>query len=514
VSVTHLKTPSSSRIHRSIIRPAAQAVSHDDAVERARRGTRQFLLARVCVVACGYVATAILTRKLGPADYGIYGVVISQLLWLETLTNAGMSGAIAKLMAESRHDHGEIECSAQTLLLSFSVLLFALCWLLAPHVARVMQIPNGEVLFRIAVIDLPFAAIFVAYDGILNGRRQFGVLAAAYVIYGIAKLAGVLALIGFGFSIERVLVTFVLSTCMVSSALFVLYRPRARRPKGRIMGQIVVITAPLALYLVAGQVLLNLDLWSLKGLWEGGGEVVGYYVASMNLAKILMVIPGAQAGVIFTSVAWAVASQDTGRARRHIQDATRFAVIIAAAAWVILGLNASEVLSLLYSPAYAEGEHFLPLQLAGFGLFALLDAYSQALIAAGRRGFVLSGVVVTVPIVWLSNYILIPRIGPLGAATSMLLGLTIGTSLIGTMAYRHFGSLIQVSTLLRVLCAVAVVGLASAAGPVTGPLVVVKLALLGGIYLLVLYMLGEITGKDFGLSGKIADDRLSDDWKD
>jgi O-antigen/teichoic acid export membrane protein len=364
-----------------------------------------------------------------------------------------------------------------------------------------MQIPNGEVLFRIAVIDLPFAAIFVAYDGILNGRRQFGVLAAAYVIYGIAKLAGVLALIGFGFSIERVLVTFVLSTCMVSSALFVLYRPRARRPKGRIMGQIVVITAPLALYLVAGQVLLNLDLWSLKGLWEGGGEVVGYYVASMNLAKILMVIPGAQAGVIFTSVAWAVASQDTGRARRHIQDATRFAVIIAAAAWVILGLNASEVLSLLYSAAYAEGEHFLPLQLAGFGLFALLDAYSQALIAAGRRGFVVSGVVVMVPIVWLSNYILIPRIGPLGAATSMLFGLFIGTGLIGTIAYRHFGPVVQASTLLRVLCAVAAVGLASIASPVAGPLVLVKLAVLGVIYLLVLYMLGEITGKDFGLPG-------------
>jgi O-antigen/teichoic acid export membrane protein len=490
-----------------MIRPAAQAASHDEAQERAQRGTRQFLLARVCVVASGYVATAILTRKLGPTDYGIYGVVMSQLLWLEMLTNAGVSGAIAKLMAGSHHDHGEIECSAQTLLLGFSVLLFAVCWLVAPHVASLMRIPNGAVLFRIAIIDLPFAAIFVSYDGILNGRRQFGVLAGTYVVYGITKLAGVVALIGLGFSIERVLVTFVLSTCMVCGALVVLYRPRGRRPRGRIMGQIAAITAPIALYLVAGQVLLNLDLWSLKGLWEGGGEIVGQYVASMNLAKILMVIPGAQAGVLFTSVAWAVASRDTARARRHIQDATRFAVIIAAAAWVILGLNASEVLSLLYSRAYADGQLFLPLQLAGFGLFALLDAFSQALMASGRQWFVVGGVVVSVPLVWLSNYILIPRIGPLGAATSMLLGLAIGTVLIGTMAYRHFGSVVQAPTLLRVLFAVAVVGLASAASPVAGPLVLVKLVLLGGIYVLVLYMLGEITGKDLGLSEKSPDDR-------
>ena len=188
-----------------MIRPAAQAVLHDDALERAQRGTRQFLLARVCVVVCGYVATAILTRKLGPADFGIYGVVMSQLLWLEMLTNAGVSGAIAKLMAESRHDHAEIESSAQTLLLGFSVLLFVVCWLVAPHVASLMRIPNGALLFRIAIIDLPFAALFVSFDGILNGRRQFGVLAGAYVVYGITKLVGVLALIGLGFSVERVL---------------------------------------------------------------------------------------------------------------------------------------------------------------------------------------------------------------------------------------------------------------------------------------------------------------------
>ena len=265
----------------------------------------------------------------------------------------------------------------------------------------------------------------------------------------------------------------------------------------------------MALYLVSGQVLLNLDLWSLKSLWEGGGEVIGHYVASMNLAKILMVIPGAQAGVLFSSVAWAVASRDTARARRHIEDATRFAVIIAAAAWVILGFNASEVLSLLYSPAYADGRLFLPLQLAGFGFFALLDAFCTALMAAGLQRVVVSGVVVTVPIVWLSNYILIPRIGPLGAATSMLLGLIIGTALIGMIAYRHFGSVVQSSTLLRVLFAVAVVGLVSTASPVAGPLVLVKLVLLGGIYLLVLYVLGEITGKDFGLPRKSPGNRYA-----
>jgi O-antigen/teichoic acid export membrane protein len=476
-----------------------KATSHDEMREHAQRGTRQFLLARICLVVSSYIITAILTRKLGPTAFGIYGVIVSQLLWLEMLTNAGVPSAIAKLMAEGRYDHGAVERSARALLLSISLLVFALCWLAAPHVARLMRIPEGELLLRVAIMDLPLMALFTSYDGILTGRRQFGGLAAAQVVGGVAKLAGVVALIGIGFSVERVLIAIVVSTCVACAVVATRYPPRGFQPSGRVMGEMTVITAPLALYLVSGQVLLNLDLWSLKGLWQGNGEVVGHYVASMNLSKSLMVVSGAQAGVLFSSVAWAVASGDIVRARRHIQDATRFALIIAAAAWVILGFNASEILSLLYSRAYADGERFLPLQLAGFGLFALLDAFSHALMAAGRQGLVAGGIVATLPLVWLSNYILIPRIGPLGAAISMLVGLIIGTLVIGTMAHRHFGSLIQPSTLLRVLLAVVVVGLASSTTHVIGPVVLVKLALLGGIYLLVLYVTGEITGKDLGL---------------
>jgi O-antigen/teichoic acid export membrane protein len=453
-------------------------------------------------LATGFVVTVILTRKLGPTHYGIFGVIMSQLLWLEMLTHAGVPGATAKLMADGRHDHGEIESSARALLLGFSVVVLAVCWFVAPQVASAMRIPDGEVLLRIAIIDLPFAALFASYDGVLNGRRQFGVLAAAHLVYGMTKLAGVVALIGLGLSVQRVLIIFVLSTCVVCAVLAVRYWPRGFRPSGRIMAEISTITAPMALYLVSGQVLVNLDLWALKVLWESGGEVIGHYVASMNLAKTLMVIPAAQSGVLFSSVAWAIASRDTIRAQRHIHEASRFAVIIAAAAWAILGPNAAEFLSVLYSNAYADGQRFLWLQLAGFGLFALIDAFAHALMAAGRQRFVAGALVATIPLAWLGNYLLIPWLGPLGAAISMVLGMAIGAAVTGGMAYHRFGSLVQSSTLIRVLGAAAVVGLVSVAIQVQGPLVIIKLGLLGGLYLLVLYLLGEITGKDFGLPGK------------
>jgi O-antigen/teichoic acid export membrane protein len=500
VFLSALKTLGTSRIDRSImIRPAAQAASHDEAEERAQRGTRQFLLARLCVVLFGYGATAILTRQLGPSAYGIYGVIISQVLWIEILNNAGMAGAIAKLMADGRYNQNEIERSARALLVALSVLLLAVCWLTAPRVASLMRIPDGAVLFRIALIDLPFMAIFTCYDGILNGRRAFGVLAGAHVLYGSMKLVGVAALVVLGLSLQRAFIVFVFSTCVVCVALTIRYRLHGFRPSSRVMREMAWLAAPMALYLVANQVLLSLDLWSLKALWEGKVEVVGRYVAAMNVAKILMVVPGAQAGVLFASIAWALAAHDTARVRRHIHDATRFTLIIGAAAFVILSLDASEILSLLFSRPYMEGGRFLPLQLAGFCFFGLLDAFAHVLMAVGRRWFVAAVLIATVPLVWLSNYLLIPRIGPMGAATSMVMGLALACCLIGAMVYRHFGSLVQIAMLLRVLVATSVVGLMSAAIVVQGPMLLLKLPLLGISYLLVLYFIGEITEKDFKL---------------
>ncbi len=345
-------------------------------------------------------------------------------------------------------------------------------------------------------------AIFFSYNGALTGRRQFSILAAAQVAYGLIKLAGILVLIGLGISVERALVAYVLSTGITCGLLAVRYRNRGLRPKGVIMGEILVITAPIGLYLVAGQVLMSLDLWSLKSLWGGGGEAVGYYVASMNLARMLLVISGAQAAVVFASVAWAVAVNDTASARRHVQDATRLALIIATAALVILGLDAAEVLSLLYSGPYAGGQSFLPLQLAALTLFVLLDVFANTLMASGRQWFAAAALVATIPLAWLSNFFLIPWLGPIGAAISLLLGVGVGTLIAGAMAYRRFGSLVRLSTLARVLVAAAAVGLLSVVWPVRGPLVLVKLAVLGSLYLLVLYWLGEITKKDFELLKK------------
>ena len=55
----------------------------------AARGTMQLLVGRGLFMVSGYLITVILARGLGPAAYGVYGVVMSLLLWIEVVGDLG-----------------------------------------------------------------------------------------------------------------------------------------------------------------------------------------------------------------------------------------------------------------------------------------------------------------------------------------------------------------------------------------------------------------------------------------
>jgi O-antigen/teichoic acid export membrane protein len=477
---------------------SAGARSSDDHQDRQRRGTRQLLIARASFIVSGSVVAIVLARGLGPSDYGVYGVLISLLTWLEMLGSAGIQGATAKLIPVHSSQVAAVEQTARFVLLALGVALFAACWAAAPAVEELFRIPGGTRLFRLAILDIPLATTYIAYQGILTGRRLFGPLSVSQAAFGIAKLVGVSILVVLGLSVASALVANAVATFAVLAYLFVRFPPKGFWPQRRLVKPLISLAIPIGVYLLAMQVLLRLDLWSLKRLWEGSGDVVGQYVAALNLSRLLAVIPTVQSGVLFASISWAMTRNDERGARNHVREATRFALILAVPACVILGGEASGVMAVLFSSAYAEGGRFLFLQLLAFGLYALLDAFAQSLMAVGRQWRTAGVLVGLVPLVWLGNLVLIPRFGPMGAAVSLALGVLFGAVVLGLLARRRHGALFHWPTLAKVMAAGAVVGLLGHLVDVPGAWVLLEVAALAGVYLLLLWTFGELTVADLG----------------
>jgi len=466
-----------------------------------RRLTRhmfQLLTGRIALFVFGYPIAIILARELGPAAYGVYGILLSVLIWLEHTGAFGITEAVTKLTAEARDDErrNAVESTGQALLLIIYLALFGVCWVAAPLIARVFQIPEATGLFRVAIIDIPISGIYFAQQGVLGGRRGFGALSGSMLTYGLTKFVGIIIVLLMGISIFWALIINILAT--MAGVLFLAryvspFHLRFSAPQAKVIVQLGI---PIGLYLLVSLILFNLDFWSLKIIGAVENEVIGIYAAALNVAKLTDLASSAMSDVLFPSAAIFLTARDREAGRRYVQDASRALLLGLLPLTILFASTAEALLTFLYSGTYATGTSVLPLQVFAFALFGIARTYGGMLIAQGSTHLATGLACLAIPLALGLNVVLVPPFGAIGAALSLLLTALFATVMSGWMLVRQFGCLIRFATLFNALAAAAIMGLIAPYIVLTGPWLVFKYLLLLGIYALTLLLLRELRSED------------------
>ena len=71
------------------------------------------LVARVFLLVSGFGISIILARGLGPASFGIYGVVMSFLVWFERLVGGGIPRGTVTMLSQAPEQRAVIEQSTR-----------------------------------------------------------------------------------------------------------------------------------------------------------------------------------------------------------------------------------------------------------------------------------------------------------------------------------------------------------------------------------------------------------------
>jgi O-antigen/teichoic acid export membrane protein len=459
------------------------------------RGTIQLLTGRLLFMAGGYVITVVLARGLGPAAYGIYGLLVSLLLWLEGIAGLGIPRATMTLLPGS----GQavmIAQSAHILLLGTSLLLFTLCWLFASNVAQFFAIQDGVWLFRIATLDLPFFGVYLAYQGILQGSRQFGSLTISLIVYILAKLFGVLSLFVFGFSVAAALVVNVLATVAALVYLVGTNPPQVLFPERVFLLRILAVAAPLSVFELAIHLLLSGHLWLLRRISDASDIALGYYVAALNIARLPTVVTTVISGVLLVSISSALARKDEALAHRYLQSASRLVLVVLLPTCALGALHARELMTLIYSEAYAGSAPFFCVLFPSFGVFAVLSTMLNSLLAGDRYYLVTGMAIALLPVLLLLSIIMSSVYGPVGVANAFLVTLICGTAVSIVAAFKRFGAPARWATVARVVAATAVVMVPGRLLEFDGSWVLVELAGLMLLYLLLLALMRELREED------------------
>lgn len=453
-------------------------------------------------VVCSYLMHSVLGRVLQPESYGIFGLVFSVLVWLEILFS-GTSGATVKMVAERPAGLRQIERSSLTLLLATAASVFALTFLFAPAIARAFNEPSLSFYLRIAIIDVPFLAVYRVYIALLNGLRLYGKQSLAAMVYVFAKSAVIIGLVLLGFSVSGALIGNVIASVFGLLLAFYFFRSgladhgyeAATEKSGRsALALLAKASVPFTIYALLYNALMNVDLWMVQGLLSDSTQT-GYYVAAVNLARALYFMLSALSLALFPAIAGSISRGDHARTRDYIRRTFRTLLVVLVPISVFMAVSSSRLVCLIYSSSYLPAAEPLVFLSFGYALFAIIIACLTILMADNDFKEVLIIEVFLVLLDIVLCIILVPRHGIIGAAYSTLATCLAGFIACAFSVRRNLGVTAEAEVFLKALAAsiLASVVLLLPGGAV---LLLVYYVVAGLVYMSLLWLLKELKAED------------------
>jgi O-antigen/teichoic acid export membrane protein len=231
-----------------------------------------------------FVATLVLARLLVPSEFGLVAFALAIIYALDYVGDLGLGAA---LIYRSDAEDPRISSTAFWIGIGGSLVLYAICWLIAPLLADVG--PGDAVidLFRVLALQFPFAALGKAHEYRLRRSLDFRTLFGPKLANGVTKGVVSIALAFAGVGAMSLVIGQVAGALVQAIGLWLVYpfRPRfviARRELSSMMrfGLGIVAVG------VLGQGAKNFDYIIVGG--KLGAASLGVYYLAFRLPELVI----------------------------------------------------------------------------------------------------------------------------------------------------------------------------------------------------------------------------------
>jgi len=469
------------------------------------QGTFYLIISQSFFLICSYALHITLGRVLGPSNYGLFGFVISLLVWLEIILS-GVSGATTKKVAEFPVIVKLIEKKAVYLQFFIAVILFILAFLFSPFLSRIFNDPKINFYFKIAILDIPILAFYSIYVALLNGLRFYKEQAVASISYVFSKLVFVVGLVFLGFSVTGALIGNAVASLFGFLVGFYYFRKLIGSSVKRKVNDTVKainlmdllkLAVPFTIIGLLFNLLMSIDLWFVKGFILNAPEV-GYYVAAGTLAKAIYFLFAALSVALFPAITNSIAEGRVEQTRRYINQALRFLMMFLMPISFAMALTSSNLVLLLYSSRYITAGPPLAILVFGYAFISILLAIIYIFMANNnfKEVIVLATFLVLIDIGLCIG--LIPLYGLSGAAWATTSTCFFGFLLGARRVWKEFKTLINLQSFLKILVVSLLTSLIFII-PASGVKLIFLYAIAGVLYIGLLLLFKEIKDEDIAI---------------
>jgi O-antigen/teichoic acid export membrane protein len=359
---------------------------------RVASNTAVQLAGKGAVLALGAVSIAVLTRYLGPNDYGRYTLALMYMQLFGVLVDVGVYTTVVRDISKDPSRTRELVGNALTLRLLLSLAVIALgagISLLLPYDASV----------RVAIVlaggPLLFGMLATTFVAILQSRLRMGRAAVADVVGRAATLALTVVVAALDLGFYAVMVAAGGGALATLVATWLVTRPVARvrfRLEPAVWRGMLAAALPLGLALAINAIYFRADTLIIS-LFEPYDQV-GLYTLAYRILELAITVGAVFLITVFPVLSAAV-THDEERARRTIEASTDVLVVLGVPLVAAGLLLAPQVIELAGGAGFEDAATPLRILLAAGALSWVNGVFGYALIAKERYGIV-SAAAVTV----------------------------------------------------------------------------------------------------------------------
>jgi len=399
-----------------------------------RHGTIYLIAAQISFVLSGYATHIGLGRFLGPADYGIYAVVISLMTMVNLILSTGIPQAVSKYVAHQDGNELHVKKTAQNMQLTFSLVLFLIYYYFADQLAIMLNDPGLAPYLRLSSLIVPAYALQALYIGYFNGLKEYGKQSLMVILYSVFKVVLILGFAVTSYALYGAITGFVISSIAVLVLGFFFVRSTDKKfqsssNKNSLISARTILdfATPIIFYSVATNLIMSFDLFFVKAYLTDMD--VGIYSAVSTISKVPFYIIAGIYGALFPAISSMSVHNDRSQMTMHIIRSVKYSMLILVPSTLFVVLFSKQVLSILFSEQYSAGSTSLGVLTIGMGFFGLFSLFTTVINGIGqpRVSMFMSLIVLLIDIIL--NQLLIPIYGVVGAAmatcVSCLLGLVI-----------------------------------------------------------------------------------------
>jgi O-antigen/teichoic acid export membrane protein len=420
----------------------------------------RIFLAEALILPTGMVTAVYLTRRLGPADYGLFSLAATLASWLGWLVGAMYGRATVKLVSESRDAVPEKSPAVATMLRAYATTGAAAAIALffgADALAALFGEGAIAIYLRWMALEVLLLALAMAHKEILVGLGRFRERAICAATRWVARMVFVVALVHYGLSVQGAVLGSVLATALELLLSRIYVRPALFSTGAAVTG-VWSMAAPLVGYSICVKLFQRVDLFALKAL-GGSAADAGYYGAAHNLSIALSLVTLSLAPLLLANLVRLRLAGDRAAARALCSNALRFTVALLPFAAAAAGAS-DRLVPLLFGERFAATAPLFSLLIFAEIAMVLCAVSSSLIIAADRSRIVLVVSASMLAVAVVGHAGVIPRFGAVGAAAVTTV-VAVGGALVYAAVVSSLWSIaLPVATFAR---AVVLAGVAAAA---------------------------------------------------